>query len=71
VASFYLAIPLLLVIQKFDERGWNPASPTGVGAALATNEVKGFRAAVCHDVHSAHQSVERDNVNVVRIGAKS
>lgn len=43
---------------------------TGVGAAIAANKVKGIRAAVCHDVHSAHQSVEHDDVNVMCIGAK-
>jgi ribose 5-phosphate isomerase B len=30
----------------------------------------GIRAAVCHDVHSAHQSVEHDDVNVMCIGAQ-
>jgi ribose 5-phosphate isomerase B len=43
---------------------------TGVGAAIAANKIKGIRAAVCHDVHSAHQSVEHDDVNVMCIGAK-
>ena len=43
---------------------------TGVGAAIAANKVPGIRAAVCHDVHSAHQSVEHDDVNVMCIGAK-
>jgi ribose 5-phosphate isomerase B len=43
---------------------------TGVGAAIAANKVKGIRAAVCHDVHSAHQSVEHDDVNVMCLGAK-
>ena len=43
---------------------------TGVGAAIAANKVNGIRAAVCHDVHSAHQSVEHDDVNVMCIGAK-
>ena len=43
---------------------------TGVGAAIAANKVAGIRAAVCHDVHSAHQSVEHDDVNVMCIGAK-
>ena len=43
---------------------------TGVGAAIAANKVKGVRAAVCHDIHSAHQSVEHDNVNVMCLGAK-
>ncbi|KXF78210.1 ribose-5-phosphate isomerase [Paramesorhizobium deserti] len=43
---------------------------TGVGASIAANKVKGIRAAVCHDVHSAHQSVEHDDVNVMCIGAQ-
>ena len=43
---------------------------TGVGASIAANKMKGIRAAVCHDVHSAHQSVEHDDVTVMCIGAK-
>lgn len=43
---------------------------TGVGAVIAANKIKGIRAAVCHDVHSAHQSVEHDDVNVMCIGAQ-
>lgn len=43
---------------------------TGVGASIAANKVKGIRAAVCHDVHSAHQAVEHDDVNVMCIGAQ-
>lgn len=41
---------------------------TGVGAAIACNKVKGIRASVCHDIHSAHQSVEHDDVNVMALG---
>ena len=43
---------------------------TGVGASIAANKMKGIRAAVCHDVHSAHQCVEHDDVNVMCIGAQ-
>lgn len=43
---------------------------TGVGAVIAANKLKGIRAAVCHDVHSAHQSVEHDDVNVMCLGAQ-
>jgi ribose 5-phosphate isomerase B len=32
--------------------------------------MKGIRAAVCHDAHSAHQSVEHDDVNVMCIGGQ-
>ncbi|MBP3964011.1 MULTISPECIES: ribose 5-phosphate isomerase B [Paenibacillus] len=43
---------------------------TGVGASIAANKIPGIRAAVCHDYHSAHQSVEHDDVNVMCVGAK-
>jgi len=43
---------------------------TGVGASIAANKVRGIRAAVCHDIHSAHQCVEHDDVNVMCIGAQ-
>ena len=43
---------------------------TGVGASIAANKVRGIRAAVCHDVHSAHQCVEHDDVNVMCMGAQ-
>lgn len=41
---------------------------TGVGAAIACNKVKGIRASVCHDIYSAHQCVEHDNVQVMCLG---
>ena len=43
---------------------------TGVGAAMASNKIHGIRAAVGHDIHSAHQCVEHDNCNVMCIGAQ-
>lgn len=43
---------------------------TGVGAAIAANKTAGIRAAVCHDIYSAHQAVEHDDVNVVCLGAQ-
>ena len=43
---------------------------TGVGAAIAANKVRGIRAAVLHDAHSAHQAVEHDDVNVMCLGAQ-
>jgi ribose 5-phosphate isomerase B len=58
-----------LIIAGKAERGLLVCG-TGVGASIAANKVKGIRAAVCHDVHSAHQSVEHDDVNVMCIGAQ-
>jgi ribose 5-phosphate isomerase B len=43
---------------------------TGVGASIAANKHPGIRAAVGHDVYSAHQCVEHDDVNVLCIGAQ-
>lgn len=43
---------------------------TGVGASIAANKIPGIRAATCHDVYSAHQSVEHDDVNVLCLGAQ-
>jgi ribose 5-phosphate isomerase B len=43
---------------------------TGVGASIAANKHQGIRAAVGHDVYSAHQCVEHDDVNVLCIGAQ-
>lgn len=51
------------------ERGIMVCS-TGVGACIAANKIPGIRAAVCHDVYSAHQCVEHDDVNVICIGAQ-
>jgi len=42
---------------------------SGVGASIAANKLNGVRAALCHDVFSAHQSVEDDNANVLCLGA--
>lgn len=43
---------------------------SGVGAAVAANKLKGIRAGVCHDVYSARQAVEHDDVNVLSLGAR-
>jgi ribose 5-phosphate isomerase B len=43
---------------------------SGVGVSVAANKIPGIRAAVCHDVYSAHQSVEHDDVNVLALGAQ-
>lgn len=43
---------------------------SGVGASIAANKVPGIRAAVCHDVYSAHQGVEHDDMNVLCMGAR-
>jgi ribose 5-phosphate isomerase B len=41
---------------------------SGVGASIAANKVPGVRAGLIHDVFSAHQGVEDDNMNVFCLG---
>jgi RpiB/LacA/LacB family sugar-phosphate isomerase len=43
---------------------------SGVGACVAANKVPGVRAAICHDVYSAHQGVEHDDMNVLVLGGR-
>jgi ribose 5-phosphate isomerase B len=43
---------------------------SGVGACVTANKVKGVRAALVHDIFSAHQGVEDDNMNVICFGAR-
>jgi len=43
---------------------------SGVGASIAACKLAGIRAAICHDVYSAHQGVEHDDMNVLCLGSE-
>ncbi len=43
---------------------------SGAGAAIAACKVAGIRAAICHDLYSAHQAVEHDDMNVLCLGSE-
>jgi ribose 5-phosphate isomerase B len=43
---------------------------SGVGACIAANKMKGIYAAICHDVYSAKQGVEHDDMNVLCFGGR-
>src|SRR5919199_1224356 len=43
---------------------------SGVGAAIAACKLPGVRAAICHDVYSAHQGVEHDDMNILCLGSE-
>ena len=43
---------------------------SGVGASVAANKLPGIRAAVCHDIYSAHQGVEHDDMSCRRCSEK-
>lgn len=41
---------------------------SGVGACIAANKISGVRACLCHDIYSATQGVEHDDMNVLCLG---
>jgi ribose 5-phosphate isomerase B len=43
---------------------------SGVGAAVAACKIAGIRAGICHDLYSAHQGVEHDDMNVLCLGSE-
>ena len=43
---------------------------SGVGASIAANKVAGVRAGLIHDVFSAHQGVEDDDMNIFSLGGQ-
>jgi len=43
---------------------------SGVGASIAANKIAGVRAGLIHDVFSAHQGVEDDDMNVFSLGGQ-
>ncbi len=43
---------------------------SGVGICIAANKIDGIYAAIAHDVYSAHQGVEHDQMNVLCLGSR-
>jgi len=43
---------------------------SGIGVCIAANKMKGIYAAIAHDVYSAAQGVEHDNMNVLCLGGR-
>jgi ribose 5-phosphate isomerase B len=43
---------------------------SGVGASVAACKMTGIRGAICHDIYSAHQGVEHDDMNVLCLGSE-
>ena len=42
---------------------------SGIGVSIAANKIAGVRAGLVHDVFSAHQGVEDDDMNIACLGA--
>ncbi len=43
---------------------------SGIGACIAANKVDGARAGMAHEIFSAHQGVEDDNMNIICLGGR-
>ncbi len=65
----YAAAVAELVASGHCERGLLICG-SGVGVTVAANKISGARACMCHDIYSAHQGVEHDDMNVLCLGAR-
>ena len=59
-----------LAIQRGEAERGIVICGSGVGASIAANKMRGIRAAVCHDIYSARQGVEHDDMNVLCLGSR-
>ncbi len=63
-------IPLARAVAHRDVERGLAICGSGVGACVAANKVKGVRAGLIHDIYSAHQGVEDDDMNMICLGGR-
>ena len=63
-------IPLAKAVAAADVEHDVALCSSGVGASVAANKVPGVRAGLIHDVFSAHQGVEDDDMNIFCLGGQ-
>jgi len=63
-------IPLARAVAKNEVNRGIAICGSGVGASVAANKIRGVRAALIHDIFSAHQGVEDDNLNIICLGGR-
>jgi ribose 5-phosphate isomerase B len=63
-------IPLARAVSAGDVERGIALCGSGIGASIAANKVPGVRAGLIHDVFSARQGVEDDDMNVFCLGGK-
>ena len=63
-------IPLAFAVSEGEIERGVALCGSGVGASIAANKVPGVRAGLIHNVFSAHQGVEDDDMNVFCLGGK-
>lgn len=63
-------IPLAKAVAKGEVERGIAICGSGVGASIAATKVNGVRAALVHEVYSAKQGVEDDDMNVLCMGGR-
>jgi ribose 5-phosphate isomerase B len=63
-------IPLAQAVAKGEVARGIAICGSGVGACIVANKMPGVRAALIHDVYSARQGVEDDDMNVLCLGGR-
>lgn len=63
-------VPLARAVARGEVERGVAFCGSGVGASIAANKVRGVRAGLIHDVYSAHQGVEDDNMNMLCMGGR-
>jgi len=66
----HFIIPLARAVASGEVERGVALCGSGVGASIAANKVSGVRAGLIHDVFSARQGVEDDDMNVICLGGK-
>src|SRR6266536_4825307 len=64
------ALELGELIQNGDAERGILVCGSGVGASVAVSKLDGIRGAMCHNVYSAHQGVEHDDINILCLGSE-
>jgi len=59
-----------LVLVKGDADRAVVLCGSGVGACISGNKINGVYASVCHDIYTAAQGVEHDQMNMLCLGAR-
>jgi len=65
-----VVIPLARAVARGEVQRGLAVCGSGVGASIVANRVRGVRAALIHDVYSAHQGVEDDDMNLICLGGR-
>ncbi len=63
-------IPLAQAVARVEVERGLAICGSGVGACVAANKVAGARAALIHEIFSAHQGVEDDDMNIMCLGGR-